>query len=314
VADGTIADGFEKASFEGVPIYYSSRSVKGGIRHAIHEFPHSPGGEVEKMGRKLYTITFTCMMHDIPGSDLEREYPDNYAQLAVLRQLFEEEKTGALVVPGIGKIRAVATTWTQDFNAQQRSGETLTLEFVEDQDSALLTDRLVELGGATRLEELNDNLVAQMAIADFKKAETFSVFQQINDAVTAVQGVFGQADAYSRLVEGKIRGLENLCLYADSELEEMQDPSNHLVLDALKDLWFAARQLADNVVETRQTIRVYTVKRRTTVGQLATIIYGSADRASDLLQLNGFEDAFDIPAGTKVNYVGEGLFVFSEAV
>lgn len=313
IPEGVIADSFDKASFEGIEFYYTTRSVKGGIRLTEHEFPHSPGGEVEKMGRKLYRINFTALMHDVPGSDLSRDYPDLYAKISVLRQLFEQETTGDLVVPGIGKIRAVAASWTQEFSAQTRSGETLSLEFIEDQDSALLTNELVELGGAERLEELNTDLLAKAAIEDFKKEATFSFFQNLNDAITSVQAVSGQADAYARLVEGKIRAVENLCAWADTELEEMQDPSHHLVFDALKDLWFAARELADNVVESRQTIRVYTVKKLMSIGQVSTAIFGTSERAVELLQLNGFEDPFAIPAGTRVNYVGDAIFVGGQA-
>lgn len=301
---GTPADAFHKAAFDGIEFPYSTVSVKGGLRHAIHEFPHSPGGEIEKMGRRPYVISFTALMHDIPGSMLEKEYPESYpTKLRRLRDKFDAELTGDLMVPTVGKISAVATTWTQTFDTHVTSGETFSLEFVEDQDLATLVPAVDELGGYAAMIEANDLLFGLSELAKMKLAATAGLFQQINDAVTAVQGVFGQADAWSRLVEGKIQAVVNLCSFADSTLTEMQDPSNHLVVTALKDLWLASNQLAENVIESRVAIREWTTPKIMTVGQVAANRYGSTERTVDILQLNAFDDAFAIPAGTLVRYL-----------
>lgn len=301
---GLASDAFPKAAFDGVEFSYSTVSVKGGIRHAIHEFPHSPGGEIEKMGRRPYVITFTAQMHDVPGSNMEKEYPDAYpTNLRRLREKFEKELTGDCVVPTVGTIKAVATSWTQTFEAHVGSGETFSLEFIEDQDAATLAASVDELGGAVAMFEASDELFAQQELAKLKLAATAGLFQKINDAVTAVQGVIGQADAYSRLVEGKIQAVVNLCAFADSTLAELQDPSNHLVVTALKDLWLASTQLAENVIESRVAIREWVTPKIMTVGQIASNRYGSTERTVDILQLNAFDDAFAIPAGTVVRYL-----------
>lgn len=301
---GTVADAFPKAAFDEIEFFYTNLSVKGGIRHAIHEFPHTAGGEIEKMGRRPYVISFTAPMHDIPGSALEKEYPNAYpTKLRQLREKFEQELTADLVVPTVGTIKAVATTWSQTFDAHSPSGEIFSLEFIEDQDAAGLVASVEEIGGAMAVVEMGDELLAQQLLANLKLEATLSLFQQINDLVTGIQGLIGQADAFSRLIEGKIQGLVNLCAFADDQLAEMQDPSNHLVVDALKDLWLAAQQLGENVAESRQTIRTFTVPKVMTVGQIAARLYGSTERTVDILQLNGFDDAFAIPAGTPVKYV-----------
>lgn len=307
----TAANAFAKASFGGgvpgpgaVEFAYSELTVKGGIRHALHEFPHSPGAEVEKMGRKAYVITFTCTFHRVPGSELDKQYPELYpTRLRQLREMFEKEITAELVVPTIGTIKAVATSWTQTKRAQETTGEEVSLEFVEDQDTTRAFDDQTSDYGMSKMAEANDALLAAAALADFKKGTTQSIFQDINDAITSVQAVFGQADAYSRLVEGKIQAVVNLCSFADSQVDELQDPTNHLVVDALKDLWLAAQQLAANVVESRMQLREYKVPRLMSVGQIATTLYGSSDRAVDLLQLNAFEDALSVPAGFLVIYL-----------
>ncbi len=299
------ADSFPKAAFGGIEYPYSELTIKGGLRHSIHEFPHTPGGEVEKMGRKLYTINFRVSAHDIPGSDLERLYPDLYpGRMFKLRDMFERELTDNLVIPTLGTIKAVATEWTSKFDVRVSTGEVFDLEFVEDQDQATLFALVADPGSAASMLAASDELFAQKAIKDARMSGyTLSIFQKINDAVTEVQGVFGQADAYSKVLEGKIEAVANLCSFADSTLTEMQDPVNHEVIAALKDLWLASRTLGENLIQTQQTIREYTVPKLMSISEISTAIYGSSDKSIDILQLNAINDAFAVPSGTLLRYV-----------
>lgn len=298
----TAANAFAKAAFGGVEFAYVDVVVHGGTRYALHEFPHSPGAEVEKMGRRPYTVTFTLTMHRIPGSELDKQYPDLYpTRLRKLREMFEKEITDDLVVPTIGTIKATAVTWTQTFNSNSPTGEHVQVEFIEDQDTEKAFDDQSTDYGPQKMAEANDALLAAAALADFKKANALGVFQQINDAVTLVQGVMGQADAYSRMVEGKIQAVVNLCAFADSSLDDLQHPENHLVLDALKDLWLASQQLAANVTQKRAGLLHYNVPKQMTLNQIASTLGSSPE---DLLQLNSFDDSLAIPAGTLVVYVG----------
>ncbi len=302
---GTPTDGFEQASFDGLGFPYTEITVKGGIRHSVHEFPHTPGGEVEKMGRKLYEISFRAWFHDLPDTRLEQLYPELYpTKMGLLRDKFEKETSAILSIPTIGKITAVATSWTQRFDVKSPTGESFDLEFVEDQDQATLTKAVSQLAGATGMIAANDDLFAHAAIDREKmSANSFSIFQQINDAVTEIQGVFGQSDAYSKLVVGKIEGVVNLCSFADSTLTEMQDPVNHEIIAALKDLWLASRTLGENLLHAEQTIREFTVPRLMSISEISTAIYGSSDKAVDILQLNAIDDAFAVPSSTVLKYV-----------
>jgi prophage DNA circulation protein len=256
------------------------------------------------MGRRPYVFTFSCDFHDVPGSALARAYPNLYpGNLRLLREKFEKEITEDLVVPTIGTVAAVATSWSQSFSARFSSGESVTLEFIEDQDATKKGDSVELDSGIAAMADANESLLAAAALADALKPTTQSVFQDINDAITKVQAVFGQADAYSRLVEGKIQAVVNLCAFADSQLEDLQDPVNHLVLSALKDLWLASQELAENFIETRQQLREYRVPKRMSVQQVASTLFGTTERTMELLQLNAFEDALSIPPGTVVVYV-----------
>jgi len=296
----TAANAFAKAAFDGIEFAYIDVAVKGGTRFAVHEFPHSPGAEIEKMGRRPYIVIFTCTFHRIPGSELDKQYPELYpTRLRQLRERFEKELTAELVVPTIGTIKATCTSWNQTFNSNSPTGEAVQLEFIEDQDSDKAFDDQSTDYGAAKMAEANDSLLAAAALADFKKATTQSIFQDINDAVTAVQGALALGDAYNQMVVGKINAVINLCNYADGQVEEMQHPENHAVLDALKDLWLNSKQLAMNVAEKRSTLLSYNVPKVLTLSQVASNLSVTVE---SLLQLNAFDDSLAIPAGTVVIY------------
>lgn len=309
--DGTPAAEFSKAGFDGIEFPYTNLNVKGGIRFATHEFPHSPGAEIEKMGRKPYEISLTAWFHDVPGSALSRAYPSLRSRLEKLRERFEKEMTAELVVPTVGTMKAVCTEWEQRFDPRVTTGETFELKFIEDQDVLTLRNT-VDLGGLEAIAEKSDALFAAAALADFKRAQTVGFFQQLSDAVTTVQGYFGQADAMTRLVEGKIRGLEQLISWGDSQIDELQNPSNHLVVEALHDLWLSVRAMQENVIESRQTIRIRTLERKMSVNQIAIWIYGSSEKGFEIMQLNDFKDNLEVPAGTDVRYLHEELIVFGQ--
>lgn len=308
MAEPNIFTTFQKASFNGITFPVSQITVKGGIRHHVHEFPHSAGGDPEKMGRKLYTVRFRAHFHALPGTDMEREYPNLYpAGLTQLRAWLDLETTADLVIPNVGTIKAFGTDWTQTADlADALTGETLELEFLEDQDKAALAEGKGSSNPA-KVTAANDDLQAKAALLDYKKTAKTGLFQAINDAVTAVDGALGLADASNRLVAGKLNAVADLCSRADAEIEAFQDPINHEVLEALKALWAAAADLAEDIPGVAATILTYRVPTVMSIGQVSTAIYGTSDRAVELLQLNPITDAFAIPVDTQVKYFEKGL-------
>lgn len=294
----TPAETFQKASFNGIEFPIARVAVKGGIRHHLHEFPHSPGGEVEKMGRKLYAISMTAFFHDVPDSDLAEQYPELYPQrLFALQRALEDETTGPLVIPNLGTIQAVGVDWRRAFDfGMSLTGEAVDLEFVEDQDRDTVFEN-VDLGRGA-LDRKNYQL---QALVQENKIPGLSVFQAINDVMTAIQAVEGLGDAAAKLMEAKLLQLVELCATAD-RLASMQLPENHHALRELKALWLTATQAVEDVLARRHPIHTWTVGKLMGVAEVSTAIFGSADHAMDLLQMNPIEDAFAIPAGTVLRY------------
>jgi len=49
-------ENLRKTAFDGIEFPIESIKVKGGLRFHVHEYPHVPGGDAEKLGRRLYEI------------------------------------------------------------------------------------------------------------------------------------------------------------------------------------------------------------------------------------------------------------------
>lgn len=303
----TPADRFQKARFGGITFMVSRVRVRGGLRNHVHEFPHVPGGEIEKLARRLYDIDMVAHFHDLPDSDYEAEYPDAYpGMLDRLMAMFEVGRTDELVIPNLGTIKAVCLDWDREFDPQRAlDGEGCNFQFKEDQEEAFLKKYSAKAISPQVVALRNDELQARAQLAAFKREAALSLFQKINDAVTAVQAVQGRADQYGRLIEGKIRAVEQLCAQADRDLEELQSPQNHLIHSALKDLWASSVDLAEDVLQTQAKLHDFTVTGLMSASQVSTAIYGTSERAIELLQINPIEDAFAIPAGTVLRYYAD---------
>lgn len=290
-------------SFARIKFPFERITTTGGVRNHVHEFPHAPGGEPEKMGRSLYKVSIICQFHDVPGSDLEILYPDLFpARLTHLRDLFETQITDDLVVPNIGTIRAFCTNWTEVIDVKITSGESVTLEFLEDQDEEATAKELPTFSPLL----LDRQALTLKGMVGALYLEPPSIFQQINDAVNSVKAISGIADAATNLIVAKLEGITRLCSEAADQVPSLQEPPNFAVLDALKDVWFSAQQLALDVAQRHITIQTWTVPRVMSVTEISAAIsqLGSQVDVDDVIDLNAtIDDRFAVQPGTQIRYL-----------
>jgi prophage DNA circulation protein len=277
-----------RASFQGLEFPVESVDVRGGIRTHLHEYPHWPSAALEKLGRKPYEITmvsnFQTTFAKWPGLWPKR--------LADLRDLFEAEASDYLVIPSIGKMWCCCTDWDQTMTAKILSGEKATFKFIEDSRDQFSVEKLVQVN----VESLPTNGQRFDTLTSSMDPRP-SIFDQVLDAVNSVMAVIDTAKAYGGLVEAKILALANLCKEADQRIE-LQDASNHAILDALHDLWSSALKMLDDTQRTGGKIVKFRVPATMSVADVATLVYRDATRAVEILTLNPIDDAFAIPAGT----------------
>jgi prophage DNA circulation protein len=264
------------------------------VRNHVHEYPHTPGGKPEKMGRKLYEITVEGIFE---SNALDPGYANGLDQLGVFRTLVEDETTEDLVIPWVGTVRAFCEDLEITERNTNRSGLAFTAKFLEDWDFEFPIEQFLKmdvrpLGGAL------ENYKKQKSLLD----SVNEVFETINDVANTIFGYRDQFYLYRSLVDSKIQFFEQLCRDADEVRDELKDPKNLLFLESFGDLWSAIRDLATDMDSKGAELKYYTTPMVMSLQEIAVAIYDNANRSLDLLGLNPIEDPYTIPAGTRIRY------------
>lgn len=301
MANDTYFDSLKPASFDGISFPVEGVSTVGGYRIHVHEFPHTAGGQIEKLGRRLYRIKMRAFFAKLPGSKLDQLYPDLYPfALYNLRSTFEDGKTGDLVIPTVGTIRAVCTEWPQQMTAMNRSGETAEFDFIEDSENDNLFENKAEFGDGT-LATKNDALQIEAASLNPKP----TVFDAINSAVNQALAYVGAVEQVNYLVSSKLLWVADLCRTADRTLLELNEPSNWRIVEALKQVQAESLKLATDTAGTKKVLQQYIVTKTMSVTDVAASLYGDASRGVDLIRLNEIPDLYAIPRDTQLVYLAD---------
>lgn len=282
-------DEMVQASFDGIVFPVKRVQVRGGLRDHVHEYPKSPGGAPEKLGRKLYTITMEGpFLNTFPkyGADL---YPGS---LGTLFDRFENEITSDLVVPNIGTIKAYCTNWSRDLEAKIRSGEMANFEFREDQASAFLVEHLINIQ-ARDLSTVASTLSDEADAAGVGKS-----FGSLMSSISQITHLVDKVEIYGSLAQAKILGVVGAFDELDKTVDALNDPANYTLIEAFLTAWQAANDLNENIIKERSPIVSYTVPKTMAVSDISRALYGDASHAIDLLSLNPIEDAFSVLGGT----------------
>lgn len=291
-------DGLQRAQFGGIFFPVEEVSLIGTQRHHIHEFPHTPGGALEKLGRRPYIIRIVPVFDEGITSYAKDNglplYPDG---LERLRLLYEQETTSSLTLPTLGTIQAFMTNFSQRMVASLRSGERCEFEFVEDQSTRFLLGDLVQVSTAGIQDQAKTllDLSQDAGIRD-------SLLDKIQAAAGKVQALLGTADFYATLFEAKVLALVDRCSQADRLVTAFKDPLNYKVLEALKELWASSIALGKNIAGKASKVAEYVTPKLMTIQDVSAAVYGTTDKSFDILQINAVDDAFAIPAGVTLKY------------
>jgi hypothetical protein len=323
-------DQLAKASFDGIAFPVTSYEVSGGLRDHVHEYPHSPGGAPEKLGRRLYTVRMNGLF-DAKVSG----YGDNLwpGDLSDLRDRFEDQVTAELVIPTIGTIQAYAVTWTQRTAPQeQRSGETLEVEFREDQASAFLFEGLINVTASTLQSagaEFDEDFAPLLAGGTLSNlgiippspdatsipravtvAAAYSQLRQ-SDAgrLEQIRRDFNQAiayaetpDLYAERLLAKTEAVIAGCALAYEKIVLLRNPLAWKPLRSFKRTWASAQRLRESVAGRDNRILFYRAEIDTNLASVSRAIYGDTSWGGSILRLNAIPDPFRIPKGTVLRY------------
>lgn len=322
-------DQFAKASFDGIAFPVKSYEVVGGLRDHVHEYPHSPGGAPEKLGRKLYTIRMSAIFDArITG------YGDNLfpGDASDLNDRFDDQTTSDLVVPHIGTIPAYAVSWTQRASFENVSGIEVELEFREDQAQAFLVEALVNVT-STSLESAGVTFDQDYApyfaggkvtgtgivlpstpSATIPRATSVSAaYSQLRsvdvDRLTQIRRDFSQAIAYAqtpdryaaRIIATTDATIEGAKI-AWERVELLKNPLAWKPLRSLKRVAASAQSLRKSVTGNTNRILFYQAQTDTSLAAISRAIYGDTSYGGSILRLNAIENPFRILKGSVLRY------------
>lgn len=294
------ANSYRRFAFDAIEFPVEDHSIKGGARHHVHEFPRVPGGAVEKLGRSVYRISCSAIF-----VDTFKLYPGLYpSSLNRLVALFETSTTADLVVRGWRTIPAFCINWDRAFAAKMLSGEKVKLEFIEDQSAYFLTENLV--APAARVDTSTADMRA--AVAKIRMGNTPGTLAQVLDAVdkidtyvTAMQAAIDAGPLFANLVEAHAERVLAQVRVAD-KLVESTYPENLAFVLAVRALADLVLRRRNDTLNARVTAATYVVPVDMPVSQIATNLYGSSVRGSELVALNGLSDPSRVRAGTSLTY------------
>jgi hypothetical protein len=290
-------DSAQRASFKGIQFPCKAVGIKGRFRHAEHEYLRVPGAVIEKFERAVYSIELTAAF-DTNIRGFGNLWPQG---VTALRKLFESGETAALVIPTIGTIPAFQPEWDQNIDlAKVRSGETIKLSFKEDQTQRFVQLALVQTQQQSLATSLT-NLSAIRASLNPPKNDV-NIFDAIQNAANSILAIKDQSDLYGGRLAAQLGMFTALLNEADKQLESLKDPANYQALDAFLALWDAAVKMTTNLAESPRGPRRYVTPRIMSVNDVASAVYGSSERAAEILLANDFADPFAIPAGTSIIY------------
>lgn len=290
--------GCQLFSFDFIPFLVERYTVRGGARVHTHEYRHTPGGQIEKLGRKLYIVEA-----DVVFSTDARNYPSAWpGDLSDLRDRFDQLVTSDLVIPTIGTIQAMCLDWPIDTDFKRRDGERGRFVFQEDLNTALIANNVVQVNYAT-LDAKFDDLVDESEVVDFD----ISVFEAIARAVDSISGLANDIEGGFGIVE-QLDSLVTSCQTLDATVDGFNDPTNWAVAKALRSLAVTAITLRKDVDRRSRPMFVYEVPRLMTIADVSVVIYGVTTRAAELLRMNEIDDPFRLPPGTGIRaYVPEAI-------
>ncbi|MGN6103719.1 MAG: DNA circularization N-terminal domain-containing protein [Kofleriaceae bacterium] len=279
-------------SYGGIPFPVQKVTIEGGLRHAVHEYIYRPGGSIEPMGRRLYQITMEAQFHAT-----FRRWPRLMETLRDLNTLFELGTTLPLVVPQYGTMQAICTSWRRDLTATVQSGESCSFTFSEDQQQLLVAAQRPQTSATLLMTAWSDFLIAVPAAG-----ASLDDFQSLTDLVNEIGSFGDQAELYTDQVSAKVETFQAMAdtLYESNPIFEAAE--NAIAAQKYRSAQYQATQLKKDTEAKRKPVLVHRVSKLSSILEVSKAIYGSTDRAMELLRINDVPDPKAIPQGTSINY------------
>jgi hypothetical protein len=294
-----VIQSFPRASFAGIQFPWNKISIKGSLRHHVHEYPHQPGGDIEELGRKLYEFKFSSDFHDTLR-DWPNAYPGN---LAALRGVFDTGKTFLLVIPNFGEIQAKCIDWGQNLTAKIRSGESTEWTFLENTQNKFSVEKIVGTSSAS-MEAAHGRLRLSMFKQGGLTVKANTLLDDLLYAIATLRNLVGYGQMLYGAAKSYANTISDICARIDA-LPFFEDCRSAPSADALGDITANANQLSVDALRANQPLQYYYTPKLMGIIEVSMAIFGGDPlHAIELMQLNSLDDALLIPAGTMIAHYG----------
>lgn len=292
-----VFDTWKRASYGGIEFPWTEMTIKGSLRHHLHEYIKRPGGEVETLARRAYNITMRCEFLEVFQGYIDL-YP---SRLSALISLCEQGFAQDLFIPPMGRsMRVKAIEWPRTISAAKRSGEQVDFTFLEDSTEAFTVLNLV---GARVASLWPKAAVLQVEINKLGNLEAKSWLEKILDAIEEFLTAFDLATAEVEYVTARIDVVLGR-LNRLAQLPVMALATSASANTAMVGLWALAVQIRNaQLVVARPLLGWRTNRPFMSVVDISMSLFGSPSRSVEILRLNDFDDALLIPVGTPIRYL-----------
>lgn len=302
----------QEAELGGVVLPVVRRRLRQRRAYGRKELPYVSGQETESTGRgpRIFEVQIELF------ADVDPEhYPDRYEELvAVLNDDVAGGKT-TWVDPVWGPVQVAITEMDIDEDSQARDGATISLVLEEDGFSDLAqeseswlfvpSDRATAEADAAELDAAredagisDDDLDTAWGDAGFARepGETLSFADGVTDMLAAIDEGAQRADEVTGKVD-RVRARAEALM----EMSEAQTASAWPVLERGARLIETTRRIGEAVLARSGTLQPYTTSGWRSVFEIAVELYGSVDRADEVMRRNPLQHPLFIPPGTVLS-------------
>jgi prophage DNA circulation protein len=280
----------QPTAFDGLVFPCREYTVTGGVRDAVHEFPHADGGLPELLGRKLYTVKMRCVF----DTAMKGIYAGAMDRLTSLRALFNASTRAPLMIPSIGEIDAYAMDWEEAWTSKVNSGETFEITFREYQASDVFST-----GVQSNYQAISASLDA--AILDGLEigigGDFFGSIQKFTNSINAVAD---QGELMSEIYSSKVQGLANECRSLITRADELQQPKAWKVLADIRTIGVAAIRIHEDLLQKLRNTFLFTVPTDMDLFAISRAMYGDTSKVRELLLMNAIVDLDLVPRDTII--------------
>jgi prophage DNA circulation protein len=298
------ADILQVGSFDGVTFDFVSARDEGSNTLDAQTFPNKNGAFIQGRARNGRRFSVLAVF-------IEDDYPDTLNQL-----IAKLENGGApkrFVHPVRGEFLAACERFTVTHDAEDAADSaTVQIDFAEHTDDTQgpkavtnttparanavrsgVTDVLVALSAFQAATEVQNNAyVLQVTAATNAASSIADSLEATGDDLSALD-IQKQANATLAVIDAAVTTGAD---YDSTEAYELGA--------AVLAMSSAVSTMAQDLIEAKPPLQVFTVRADTNLLQFVHDLYGDSDRADEVLALNSIPDPSLIPAGFKLSAYG----------